>query len=144
MNSFERVYTDILGRVDILAEQLQVPAEQVWDILVRQPKIKGYSFIGGMSLVVLILLILYITFNKLYKRQLFYYECKYTEDKTKKEKIYGNRHDENLEDGYCILKWITFGIVVIVTLIWIGGTIERIAWIYNSEYYALKDILDIL
>lgn len=105
--------------IDELAKRLQVPAENLWTVMVRQAHITGITdmLVGLVSLLAIFLFCIW-----------FY--CCWKNKKFKNESMEMN--------GYEIIA--TGGFIISFFLLFIGScfVFEGIKEIYNPEYYAIE------
>jgi len=115
--------TEILKQ---LAQKLGTTTEFLWTILVKQQYIDGYIRLGISVFVVLIIIISFLIFNK------------YSKNLNNERNEYGDYSDKEVATITFIIVTITLSIIQII--LFVCG----IKLLSNPEYYALKEILNVL
>jgi hypothetical protein len=114
---------ELLARLDLLAAKMGVAAEHLWEVLTRQGIIEGIEAIIWLPIALLVMRFSAKTFT---------------------QAVYDANKASYDEDGRHIAKAIlcAAGLVVsgIITICAAAG----IKYLFNPEYYALKQILDML
>jgi len=138
----DHLYDKTEQAISTLAKALEVPAEHVYNVLVRQQVIKAVSslivLIGIIIASIIIISIGYKVWND--KNKNWMNSDKYNEER------YGSDYKRyDFDDGWwCILisgGYAFLGICIIVLICMVG---DIFSGILNPEYGAIKDIMSIL
>lgn len=103
--------------IDKLAEKLQVPAEQLWKILIKQAPIDSITSITSIVLCSIFIVCLIILFHKIGKR---------------------NPYDNDFYILYQSIGVLSLAVIIVIAMCYLPMII---AGFVNPEYWALKQIL---
>ncbi|MBM7600485.1 putative membrane protein [Virgibacillus halotolerans] len=132
----EEIYGQASQYIDAIASNLGVAAEHVYGMLVRQQVISGWVWMG-VGLIVVIVCLALITFTIV------------ANVKAKWDKSFWSRAPKN---GYA--KYLTYGdevfslvmvaVAVVLLVIFSIISVESALKVANPEYYAIKEIMDVI
>lgn len=110
--------------IDELAKQMGVAAEHIYEVIVRQQYVEGISGLIGSGLFFIFAIILMIVSLKSRKRLL----------------------NEGYADGSDMIafRWIGIVISFIIVIVVLFTTIAYLKMLLNPEFYALKDIMELI
>ena len=128
-----QVVDEVSEKLEMLAEALKVPAEHVYAVLVKQAQISGFRAAGCAAAAAV-----YLLFFGLYLLPRMVRDLKAA---MSKRVGYGAHQDEGLPVVVIICSSV-FAIVALISMI-VNGY-DCIGLILNPEYYAIREILDVL
>lgn len=131
----DKVYEDVKGYIDAIAENLGVAAEHVYELLVKQQVIEGAVglIVGGIILLVSVLI---ITMTFIAKHKATWHEGHFSRKPT-------NGYASYINFGEGVVCWIVFGMAVLAVIICTCVVAESALQLFNPEYYAIKEIMDV-
>jgi len=133
----DKVFDEVTNAIESLAKALEVPAEHVYKILVKQ------QFINSISNI-LVIIISFLVFHLI----LIYSFRDYIKTNEKYRKMYDRSEDYihyDLDESWWLFSIIPSIIIIIVTFIFLICSFENIITGFaNPEYGAIKDIINAL
>lgn len=118
----EMIYGDIKHYIEELAQSLRVAAEHVYGLLVRQQVISGIVTVVSILLAGVVLV---AVFSKLLKRQ---------------KEVSEEGYDTTEHEFAIVFLGIVLAVVIVVSIIIVPSSVNQI---FNPEYYAIKEIMDV-
>lgn len=110
---------ELLQRLDLLAEKLGVASGHLWEILAKQAKIEFFT--DAAALLVVCLVAFFCT----------------------KHRSHISKWVQDGYDGREAIAFFSAAIFIIIFVLAVAGAITSSGYLFNPEYFALKQILEI-